>query len=89
MHYRKLLFAEPGKRLSLKKIDPGFKGKHKSHEAAKPEIEANRQKLAELQPVLWAQKQHSLLIVLQGMDASGKASCKARTTRSAPPRWVR
>lgn len=72
MHYRKIFLAEPGKRLSLKKIDPGFKGKHKSHSSATPEIDANREKLAELQPVLWAQKQHSLLIVLQGIDGGGK-----------------
>jgi PPK2 family polyphosphate:nucleotide phosphotransferase len=72
MHYRKLFLAEPGKRLSLNKIDPGFKGKHKSRASATRETEVNRQSLAELQPVLWAQKQHSLLIVLQGMDAGGK-----------------
>lgn len=88
MQYRKSLVAEPGKRLSLKKIDPGFKGKHKSHEAAKPEIEANRQKLAELQPVLWAQKQHALMIVLQAMDAGGKDGTISHVLGAVNPQGV-
>jgi len=88
MHYRKKFLAEPGKRLSLKKIDPGFKGKHKSHGAAKPQIEANRQKLGELQPVLWAQKQHSLLIVLQAMDAGGKDGTISHVLGALNPQGV-
>ena len=88
MHYRKLFVAPPGKRLSLDKIDPGFKGKHKSHSAAEPEIEANRQKLAELQPLLWAQKQHSLLIVLQAMDAGGKDGTISHVMGALNPQGV-
>lgn len=88
MHYRKIFLAEPGKRLSLKKIDPGSTGKHKSHDAAKPEIEAHRQKLAELQPVLWAQRQHSLLIVLQGMDAGGKDGTVSHVMGALNPQGV-
>lgn len=88
MHYRRLFLAEPGKNLSLKKIDPGFRGKHKSHAGAKPEIESNQQKLSELQPVLWAQKQHSLLIVLQGMDAGGKDGTVSHVLGALNPQGV-
>jgi len=88
MNYRESFIAEPGKRLSLKKIDPGFRGKHKSHHAAESEIESARQKLAELQPVLWAQKQHSLLIVLQGMDAGGKDGTVSHVLGALNPEGV-
>ena len=39
---------------------------------AAPELERYRQKLVQLQALLYAEKQHAILIVLQGMDASGK-----------------
>lgn len=35
-------------------------------------LEANRQKLAKMQELLWASDNYSMLIILQGMDAAGK-----------------
>jgi len=43
-------------------------------ETAEKIIEANRKRLAELQERLYADDRWSLLVVLQGMDASGKDS---------------
>lgn len=40
--------------------------------AGQEQTEANRQRLAELHERLWAENQRSLLVVLQGMDTSGK-----------------
>ncbi len=88
MHYRKIFLAEPGKRLSLNKIDPDFKGKHKSRASAKTETEADQEKLADLQFLLWAQKKHSLLIVLQAMDAGGKDGTIRHVLSAVNPQGV-
>jgi PPK2 family polyphosphate:nucleotide phosphotransferase len=41
-------------------------------------LEANRKRLAGFQEMLWAQDRWSLLVILQGMDASGKDSAVKR-----------
>lgn len=46
----------------------GFKSKDHAIE----ELDENKKKLAEMQDVLYADSKHGLLIILQGMDASGK-----------------
>ncbi|MFF2020029.1 PPK2 family polyphosphate kinase [Paenibacillus sp. NPDC058177] len=58
--------------ISLSKLDPGEKGTFKSKEEASVETERLKERLAELQDILFAQKKHSLLVILQGMDSSGK-----------------
>jgi PPK2 family polyphosphate:nucleotide phosphotransferase len=70
--FRKEFIVEPGSRVKLKDIDPGYHGKHESHEAALPEIQAHVQRMYELQYLMYAERKHSLLIVLQGLDAGGK-----------------
>ncbi|MBI5959415.1 MAG: polyphosphate kinase 2 family protein [Chloroflexi bacterium] len=68
-----------GETVHLKDYDPdysgGFKGKDDKikdkDEAVKP-LEHNRQRLEKLQEVLYAEAKHTLLIVLQAMDAGGK-----------------
>ncbi|MGH6822493.1 MAG: polyphosphate kinase 2 family protein [Methylocella sp.] len=72
MDYRKMLIVNPGQKLRLKDIDPAFKGRHETHESAAQELEKYRQKLAQLQALMYAEKKHAILIVLQGMDAGGK-----------------
>ena len=68
MDYRKQMIVKPGQMLRLKDVDPAFKGRHETREAAAPELERYRQ----LQGLLYAEKKHSVLIVLQAMDAGGK-----------------
>jgi PPK2 family polyphosphate:nucleotide phosphotransferase len=68
----KKFIVEAGSKLKLHAIDPDYHGKHESHEVAIPEIRAHLQKMDKLQHLLYSEKKHSLLIVLQGMDASGK-----------------
>jgi PPK2 family polyphosphate:nucleotide phosphotransferase len=72
MDFRNKLIVNPGQKVRLKDVDPSFKGQHESQEAAAPELERYRQKLVQLQALLYAEKEHAVLIVLQGMDASGK-----------------
>jgi PPK2 family polyphosphate:nucleotide phosphotransferase len=72
MDYRKQMIVKPGKKVNLKDLDPAFKGRHETHESAAQELERYRQKLGQLQALLYAEKKHSILIVLQAMDAGGK-----------------
>jgi polyphosphate kinase 2 (PPK2 family) len=70
--YRDKLIVEPGHKLRLKDIDPAFKGHHETHESAVQELEHYRQKLGQMQALLYAEKKRAILIVLQALDAGGK-----------------
>ncbi len=72
MDYRAQFFVDPADKLRLGKIDPGYKGEHESAEAARLETEHYRAKLAHQQTLLYAGHRHSLLVVLQALDAGGK-----------------
>lgn len=64
---------QPAKRYRLDAIDPGetpfCSGDDSRDEARSTEL---AERLAELQQILRAQKRHRVLVILQGMDASGK-----------------
>jgi polyphosphate kinase 2 (PPK2 family) len=51
---------------------PRTKGQHENHQTAAAEIARHADVLARLQYKLYAEGKRSLLIVLQGLDASGK-----------------
>ena len=72
MDFRERFRVEPGKKPSLAAIDPGYKAHHESEEEAKEETEHYRRKLAGLQSLLYAERRHAVLIVLQAVDAGGK-----------------
>lgn len=72
MRFEKMFRVKPDKKLRLKDIDPAFKGKHETEQDAAVEIDHYRQKMAKLQAVLYAEKKHSVLVVLQALDAAGK-----------------
>jgi PPK2 family polyphosphate:nucleotide phosphotransferase len=72
MNYTKKLKVEPGGKLNLSEIDPGYTGEYDSQAEAQPEIEANLEKLTELQFRLFSEQKHALLVVLQAIDAGGK-----------------
>jgi PPK2 family polyphosphate:nucleotide phosphotransferase len=72
MDYRKQMIVKPGQKLRLKDVDPTFKGRYETHEAAAQQLERYRQKLRQQQALLYAEKKHSVLIVLQALDAGGK-----------------
>jgi len=65
------LRVAPGSRVNLAKLDPS-ETFGRSKVGANKELAAGLARLGALQDRLWAQAQHSVLIVLQGMDASGK-----------------
>ena len=72
MNYSNKFRVKPGSKVNLNKVDASFKDKHESHEQALPEIEAYDQKLHDLQYLMYAEGECSLLICLQGRDAAGK-----------------
>jgi len=65
------MLVKPGTQVSLKSIDPADTGNYGSKEA-KEKLKKLQDELARLQYLLYAEGKRSLLIVLQGMDASGK-----------------
>ena len=72
MDYRGKFMVKPGEEVKLSKIDPDETFKT-DKDAETLELTAKYTKeLTELQNHLYAENRHSLLIVLQGMDAAGK-----------------
>jgi polyphosphate:nucleotide phosphotransferase, PPK2 family len=71
-NYRKQFIVKPRAEIRLKHFDPGYHNKHESHKKALSQIQENLQKMEQLQYRMYAENKHSLLIVLQGLDAAGK-----------------
>ncbi|VTZ27299.1 Polyphosphate:AMP/ADP phosphotransferase [Methylocella tundrae] len=82
MDYRKTFFVEPDRKLKLNDLDPASTPGVESKQQAADVLEAARQRLAHQQNLLYAEKKHSLLIVLQGTDAAGKDGVIARAFAS-------
>ena len=70
--FHRMLMVEAGAKITLGDIDPSYSGIQRSHEQALPIIASYVEKIGQLQYVMHAEKKHSLLIVLQGVDAGGK-----------------
>jgi PPK2 family polyphosphate:nucleotide phosphotransferase len=68
--------VKPGSDLSLKQYDPNDTGDYKTNKEGKEQVKAETAtciaRLARLQERLYANATRSLLVVLQGMDTSGK-----------------
>ena len=80
----------PGGKLRLGQWNPGAKTgfDHKKADGLK-ELESLRNKLEVLQELLYAEHKHRLLIVLQGMDASGKDGTIRRVFEGVNPQGVK
>ena len=89
MDYRKKFRVKPGEKLRLKKLDPSFTGEHLSEDAAKEATEHCRRRLAREQNLLYAEHKHSILIVLQAMDAGGKDGTIKHVFSGVNPQGVR
>lgn len=64
--------VDPDRKSPLKRVETDDTGPFKCQEDAAEGIEENRQQIAALQTILYAEGKRSLLVVLQGMDTSGK-----------------
>ena len=67
-----VLMVKPDKKIKLNDFDPEYTAGFKDKKEAEELLIKNRQRLRELQYLLYAEDKYCLLIVLQGMDASGK-----------------
>jgi len=72
VNYRKKFLVEPGSKIRLKALDPAFHGKHENAKDAEADLASEVARLTALQYELYAEHRHSLLVVLQGIDAAGK-----------------
>ncbi len=63
-----------GSKVKLKDYDPDYIDKYTDRALASAELEKLSEELSQLQQLLAAAHHHSLLMVLQGMDTSGKDS---------------
>jgi PPK2 family polyphosphate:nucleotide phosphotransferase len=64
--------VEAASKVKLKDYDPAYTGKQSDPASAEQELQELSNELAELQELLAAAQHQSLLVVLQGMDTSGK-----------------
>jgi PPK2 family polyphosphate:nucleotide phosphotransferase len=72
VNYLQQFKVQPGAKVKLKDIDPAFTDDYKDRKAADEEIVQFQNRLRDLQVLLYAQRQHSLLICLQAVDTGGK-----------------
>jgi PPK2 family polyphosphate:nucleotide phosphotransferase len=89
MDYRKAFRVEPDSKLKFNKLDPSYTGKQESEEAAKVEIEALGHALAKQQALLYAEHKHSILVVLQALDAGGKDGTIKHVFSTVNPQGVK
>jgi PPK2 family polyphosphate:nucleotide phosphotransferase len=64
----------PGSKVSLKDYDPDNTGIYRGEDEANQRLKELQEELADLQGLLYADNRFALLIILQGIDASGKDS---------------
>ncbi|CAJ0862568.1 Polyphosphate:AMP/ADP phosphotransferase [freshwater sediment metagenome] len=72
MNFTKRFRVDPGSKVDISAIDPGFHGNHLNENEAAAELQRHLQRITKSQRALYAERNHSLLIVLQGIDGAGK-----------------
>jgi PPK2 family polyphosphate:nucleotide phosphotransferase len=87
--FYRMLIVEPGSQLSIASIDPDRLTSHQSYETALALLGSYVQKIDRMQYVMHAEKKHSLLIILQGLDAGGKDGAVRHILTSLNPAGCR
>jgi PPK2 family polyphosphate:nucleotide phosphotransferase len=88
MNLTKHLRVDPGSAVDLGAIDPGFHGEHNSAVEASETLRSNLSLMTKLQRELSADRKHSLLIVLQGIDGAGKDGICWHVIKGMDPQGV-
>ncbi len=78
-----------GESFNLAEFDPSFSGGMERKRQAKAETKDNLEALLDLQARLYAENRHSLLVVLQAMDAAGKDGTIKHVMGAFNPQGVR
>jgi len=80
---------KPGQKVRLNKIDSGDSSQFKGDKAAaKKAIETLTAELEPLQELLYAEHKHKVLVILQGMDTSGKDGVIRKVFEGVNPQGV-
>ncbi len=66
------LLIKPGSRVNLEDFDPRDTLDLKDKDEAEDELRRNVERIADQQYVLWGENRRAVLVVLQGLDTSGK-----------------
>jgi PPK2 family polyphosphate:nucleotide phosphotransferase len=82
------LRIKPGKDIKLSKIDTRFTIKQSDNKELKELLAADVEEIAKFQTKLYAENRQSLLIILQGMDGSGKDSTIKHLMSGVNPQGV-
>jgi len=82
------LIVTPGKKVRLKKWDPASTKHTPERETADKHTQKAAERIGELQDVLYAEGRHSLLVILQGLDASGKDGTVRRVFDAVNPSGI-
>ncbi len=85
----KRYLLKPGSKIRLKDRDPSLTLNEIKKDDAKPDFIELNEKLLNLQEILYAQHEHKILVVLQGMDTSGKDGTVRNVFRGVNPQGVR
>jgi PPK2 family polyphosphate:nucleotide phosphotransferase len=81
---------DPGKKIKLGDWDPGDTGRyHDKKDSAKKELLRLTNELDALQELLYAEQKHKVLVVLQGMDTSGKDGVIRHVFEGVNPQGVK
>ncbi len=72
MTFSEQLIVKPGRKVRLQDFDPDSSAHVRDKEHAAEILKKRVGRLEHLQRILYAEKKHALLIILQGMDAAGK-----------------
>lgn len=78
--------VRPGTRVDLSNLDPQDTCGYEAKEETLPLLEHNKQRISELQHLLYAEGKKALLIVLQSMDAGGKDGVIRRVLSCTNPK---
>ncbi len=87
MPHSQPLHPTNGERVRLADYAPDFVGTY-NKQSAQEVLDSNLARLRELQNVLYAEHKHAVLIILQGMDASGKDGTIRHVMRGINPQGV-
>ncbi|MEX0611617.1 MAG: PPK2 family polyphosphate kinase, partial [Pirellulales bacterium] len=80
--------VQPGKKIRLKDYATDFTGEFRNKADAKEALREDVAELAAAQDLLWASKEHALIIILQALDAAGKDSIIKHVMSGVNPQGV-
>jgi len=87
--YLKTLLVKEGKKVSLKKLDTDYDHKMLSKKEGEEILASGLAHLSKMQDMLYAENKHSVLIILQAMDAAGKDGAIKHVMTSFNPQGVK